>query len=196
MKVILCADVKGQGKKDQIVEVSDGYARNFLFPKKLAIPADSKAMNDVKNKEASKQHKVDVEIAEAKAIAQKLAGAQVLPGYGVRAARIDAAAVEVERFLKANGYMEGETTALEPFSETVPVTEEQSAIFDAAVKDYAMISAKAEEVAFRPVPEGVEYLFTARELPRNPEFQGETKTMKVYVLVENGKDPVFTQVCR
>ena len=72
MKVILCADVKGQGKKDQVVEVSDGYARNFLFPKKLAIPADSKAMNDVKNKEASKQHKVDVEIAEAKAIAKKL----------------------------------------------------------------------------------------------------------------------------
>ena len=60
MKVILCADVKGQGKKDQIVEVSDGYARNFLFPKKLAVPADSKAMNDVKNKEAAKQHKVDV----------------------------------------------------------------------------------------------------------------------------------------
>lgn len=132
----------------------------------------------------------------SKAIAQKLAGAQVLSGYGVRAARIDAAAVEVERFLKANGYMEGETTALEPFSETVVVTEEQSAIFDAAVKDYAMISAKAEEVAFRPVPDGMEYLFTASELPRNPEFQGETKTMKVYVLVENGKDPVFTQVCR
>ena len=72
MKVILCADVKGQGKKDQIVEVSDGYARNFLFPKKLAIPADSKAINDVKNKEAAKQHKVDVEIAEAKALAKKL----------------------------------------------------------------------------------------------------------------------------
>ena len=61
MKVILCADVKGQGKKDQIVEVSDGYARNFLFPKKLAIPADAKAMNEVKNKEASRQHKLDVE---------------------------------------------------------------------------------------------------------------------------------------
>ena len=72
MKVILCADVKGQGKKDQIVEVSDGYARNFLFPKKLAIPADSKAVNDVKNKEAAKQHKVDVEIAEARATAKKL----------------------------------------------------------------------------------------------------------------------------
>ncbi len=72
MKVILCADVKGQGKKDQIVEVSDGYARNFLFPKKLAVPADNKAINEVKNKEASKQHKIDVERAEAKEIAKKL----------------------------------------------------------------------------------------------------------------------------
>jgi large subunit ribosomal protein L9 len=72
MKVILLADVKGQGKKDQVVNVSDGYARNFLFPKKLAIPADSQSMNEIKNKEASKQHKIDVEKAEAKEIAAKL----------------------------------------------------------------------------------------------------------------------------
>ena len=61
MKVVLLKDVKGQGKKDEIINVSDGYARNFLFPKKLAIPADSKAINDVKNKEAAKQHKAEVE---------------------------------------------------------------------------------------------------------------------------------------
>ena len=72
MKVILCADVKGQGKKDQIVEVSDGYARNFLFPKKLAIPADAKGLNEAKNKEASKQHKIDVEKQNAHDIAAKL----------------------------------------------------------------------------------------------------------------------------
>ena len=72
MKVILLCDVKGQGKKDQIVEVSDGYARNFLLPKKLAIPADAKAINEVKNKEASLKHKIDTERAEAKALAEKL----------------------------------------------------------------------------------------------------------------------------
>ena len=72
MKVILTQDVKGQGKKDQVVEVSDGYARNFLFPKKLAIVADAKAMNELKNKEASHQHKVELERAEAKALAEKL----------------------------------------------------------------------------------------------------------------------------
>ena len=48
MKVLLLADVKGQGKKDQIIEVSDGYARNFLLPKKLAVIADAKAVNEAK----------------------------------------------------------------------------------------------------------------------------------------------------
>ena len=73
MKVILTADVKGQGKKDQLVEVSDGYARNFLLPRKLAIPADNKAINEMKNNEASRQHKIDVERAAAKETAEKLA---------------------------------------------------------------------------------------------------------------------------
>jgi len=72
MKVILTADVKGQGKKDQIIEVSDGYARNFLLPKKLAIPADSKAINEVKNKESSKQHKLEMDRQNAQNIAKKL----------------------------------------------------------------------------------------------------------------------------
>ena len=81
MKVILCADVKGQGKKDQIVDVSDGYARNFLFPKKLAIPADAKGINEAKNKEASKQHKIDVERQNAKDIAAKLENIKVVFEY-------------------------------------------------------------------------------------------------------------------
>ena len=85
MKVILTQDVKGQGKKDQIIEVSDGYARNFLLPKKLAIPADAKSMNEIKNKEASKQHKHDVELAEAKAIAKKLEDLTVVFEYAQNA---------------------------------------------------------------------------------------------------------------
>ena len=72
MKVILTQDVKGQGKKDQIVEVSDGYARNFLLPRKLAIEADAKVMNEIKGREESIKHKIEVEIAEAKALASKL----------------------------------------------------------------------------------------------------------------------------
>ena len=72
MKVVLLQDVKAQGKKDDIVEVSEGYARNFLFPKKLAIPADAKAINDIKNKKSSEAHKIELERASAKETAEKL----------------------------------------------------------------------------------------------------------------------------
>ena len=81
MKVVLLADVKGSGKKDQIVEVSDGYARNFLFPKKLAIPADAKGINEAKNKEASKQYKIDTDRQNAKDIAEKLKNIKLVFEY-------------------------------------------------------------------------------------------------------------------
>lgn len=72
MKLILTQDVKAQGKKGDIIEVSDGYARNFLLPRKLAIVADAKALNEAKNKEASLKHKIETEKAAAKEIAAKL----------------------------------------------------------------------------------------------------------------------------
>ena len=77
MKVVLLQDVKAQGKKGQIIDVSEGYARNFLFPKKLAIVADAKAINDVKNKESSKQHKLEVEKSQAKELGEKITNATV-----------------------------------------------------------------------------------------------------------------------
>ena len=55
-----------------MVEVSDGYARNFLFPKKLAVPADAKVINDIKNKQSSAKHKEEVERENARALAKKL----------------------------------------------------------------------------------------------------------------------------
>ena len=85
MKVILTQDVKSQGKKGDLITVSDGYAVNFLFPKKLAIEADAAAINDLKNKEAAKQFKIDEQIKEAKALAQKLEGAKVVITAGASA---------------------------------------------------------------------------------------------------------------
>lgn len=85
MKVILTADVKGKGKKDQVIDVSDGYARNFLFPKKLAVAADAKSMNEIKNKEASKQHKFEVEKAEALEVAKKLSDITLIFEYAAGA---------------------------------------------------------------------------------------------------------------
>ena len=72
MKVILLCDVKGQGKKDQIVEVSDGYARNFLFPQKKAVPADAKATNELKSKEEAKQYKISEDRKAAQALADRI----------------------------------------------------------------------------------------------------------------------------
>jgi large subunit ribosomal protein L9 len=77
MKVILKADVKGNGKKGEIINVSDGYARNFLFPKKLACELTPTIINDLKNKEAAKAHKLAEEKKLAKENAEKLQGITV-----------------------------------------------------------------------------------------------------------------------
>ena len=72
MKVILLCDVKGQGKKDQVVDVSDGYARNFLFPQKKAVPADAKSLGELKSKEESKQFKISEDRKAASALAERI----------------------------------------------------------------------------------------------------------------------------
>ena len=72
MKVILLENIKGVGKKDEVIEASDGYARNFLFPKKLAIEANAENMSKLKGKNDSNAYKKSVEKAEAQKIADKL----------------------------------------------------------------------------------------------------------------------------
>ena len=74
MKVILLCDVKGQGKKGDIVNVSDGFARNFLLPQKKAIEADAKATNELKSKEEAKQFRINEDKKAAKALAEKING--------------------------------------------------------------------------------------------------------------------------
>lgn len=74
MKVILKQDVKSLGKKGELVNASDGYARNFLIPKGLAIEANATAMNDFNNKESAKKYHKAEEIKAAKADAEKLEG--------------------------------------------------------------------------------------------------------------------------
>jgi len=74
MKVILQQDVKGQGKKGQLVDVSDGYARNFLLPKKLAVIATAENLNTMKQQEKARKAQEAAEKAEAQATAKKLEG--------------------------------------------------------------------------------------------------------------------------
>ena len=72
MKVILTQDVKGKGKKGQMLEVSDGYARNFMLPKKLAIEATADAINTKKMNDKATQERIAKEKAEALAVSKKL----------------------------------------------------------------------------------------------------------------------------
>lgn len=74
MKVILLSDIKGVGKKDQVIEASDGYARNYLFPKKLALEANTENMSKLKARQNSNQFKKDTEKKQAEVIAKKLKG--------------------------------------------------------------------------------------------------------------------------
>lgn len=77
MKVILTQDVKNLGKKGEMVSTSDGYARNFLFPRKLAVEANAQAMTELKNREDSKNHKIALEKAAANEAAAALGGKTV-----------------------------------------------------------------------------------------------------------------------
>jgi len=78
MKVILNKDVKGQGKKGELVNVSDGYARNFLFPRNLALPANAAALNELKNREAALAHHIAEEKQEAMNAAAKIDGKEIV----------------------------------------------------------------------------------------------------------------------
>ena len=72
MKVILKQDIKGVGKKDQVINAADGYARNFLLPKGLAIPADTGNMNNLKAKNESIEYRKGEDLKEAKEIAERM----------------------------------------------------------------------------------------------------------------------------
>lgn len=77
MKVILKQDVKGTGKKGQMVEVADGYAQNFLIKRGIAVAASNQAMEEMKSKEAAKQHHIEVEKQQASDAAKALEGKKV-----------------------------------------------------------------------------------------------------------------------
>jgi flavodoxin len=134
--------------------------------------------------------------SSVKDLSEKQPKAEILNGYGVRAARMDAMPKEIDNFLKASGFLEGEYIKLDEFSEQHNVSEEETAIFNAAVDGYPMLHAEAKTVALRNLPNGVEYLFTAVDLPREDNPDMPTREIKVYVTAENGAAPVFTNVVR
>ena len=143
--------------------------------------------------------------SSAKDLAEKQPNAKILPGYGVRAARMAAMPKEVEQFLKLYAPLMDKfktTNASSPFvpadfPEQHPVSADEAAIFDAAVNGYPMLNAKAKTVASRTALDGTEYLFTAMDMPReNKPDMPPASEIQVYVLVEKGKAPEFTRVVR
>lgn len=77
MKVILLKDIKGTGKKDQILEVSDGFGRNYLLPRKLAVEATSEALNSIEKSKSAAKHREDVKKNDAETAARELKGKNV-----------------------------------------------------------------------------------------------------------------------
>ncbi len=77
MKVILLKDIKGTGKKDQILEVSDGFGRNYLLPRKLAVEATSEALNSIEKSKSAAKHREDVKKNDAETAARELKGKTV-----------------------------------------------------------------------------------------------------------------------
>lgn len=143
--------------------------------------------------------------SSAKDLAEKQPNAKILPGYGVRAARMAAMPKELEQFLKLYAPLMDKfktTNASSPFvpadfPEQHPVSADEAAIFDAAVNGYPMLNAKAKTVASRTALDGTEYLFTAMDMPReNKPDMPPASEIQVYVLVEKGKAPEFTRVVR
>ena len=135
--------------------------------------------------------------SSVKDLTEKQPNAKIMPGYGVRAARMDAVPKEVEQYLKSIGFIKGELFMPADFPEQHPVSADEAAIFDAAVNGYPMLNAKAKTVASRTILDGTEYLFTAMDKPREdkPDMPPASE-IKVYVIVEKGKAPEFTRVVR
>lgn len=132
--------------------------------------------------------------ASMKDLKQALPKAEILPGYGVRNARISKAPSEVKRFLVENGYLKGEVEQLPAYSAQQPVTPEETAIFDAACGDYQYPLGTPVTVGKRTTSQGTDYCFTAQ----SKDAKGNDVEATIYVTVSNDPNikPEFTEVIR
>ena len=128
------------------------------------------------------------------ALKKALPKAKIQQGYGVRTARVAAAAKELDRFLKENGYKKGTVAPLPAYSAQQPVTEQDKAIFDAACSSYQFPLGTPQTVGKRTTDDSTDYMFTVK----SRGFDGTESTSTIYVTVgkEEGAKPEFTQVVR
>ena len=128
------------------------------------------------------------------ALRKVLPKAKIEEGYGVRTARVAAAAKELDRFLKENGYKKGEVKKLPDYSAQQPVTDAERAIFDAACSSYQFPLGTPQTFGKRATPDGTDYKFTVK----GRGMDGRESSSVIYVTVGNAADakPEFTQVVR
>lgn len=128
------------------------------------------------------------------ALVKALPKASVRKGYGVRTARVKAAAKELDRFLKENGYKEGSVEPLPDYSPQLPVTEAEKALFDAACSRYQFPLGTPQTAGHRTTPDGTDYKFTVK----SRGMDGKEASSIIYVTVGNaeGAKPEFTEVVR
>ena len=104
MKVILLDNIKGVGKKDEVINASDGYARNFLFPKKLAVEANSENMSKLNNKKEANNYRKDLEKQAAEETAKKLKGILLKVNLKTQAnIEVDKKKIELKEQIKTLG---------------------------------------------------------------------------------------------
>ena len=120
--------------------------------------------------------------------------ANIVAGYGVRTARVAAAAKELDRFLKENGYKKGKVEKLPEYSAQQPVTDAERAIFDTACSSYQFPLGTPQTVGKRATADSTDYKFTVK----SRGMDGKEATSIIYVTVENAKGakPEFTEVVR
>ena len=130
----------------------------------------------------------------ADALKKALPKAKIEKGYGVRTARVAAAAKELDRFLKENGYKKGKVEKLPEYSAQQPVTDAERAIFDAACSSYQFPLGTPQTFGKRQTPDGTDYKYSVKSRGMN----GEESTSVIYVTVgkEAGAKPKFTEVVR
>lgn len=127
------------------------------------------------------------------ALKKALPKATIVKGYGVRTARVNAAAKELDRFLKENGYKKGSVEKLPDYSARQPVTDAERQIFDAACSSYQFPLGTPQTVGKRQTPDGTDYKFTVAS--RGMNGAGETASI-IYVTVGKDAKAEFTEVVR
>lgn len=132
--------------------------------------------------------------SSTEALKEALPKADIRKGYGVRSARIEAAPREIERFLIESGLKEGAVAPLPDYSEQVPVTQEDSLIFDAACSGYQFPLGTPQTVGKRETDESTDYKFIVKSIG----FDGQESTSTIYITVGNTENakPEFTEVVR